>query len=43
VNIGVWLFDTRYAGVTLSLPLIDRLADIENVCGITRHARCEVA
>jgi 4-hydroxy-tetrahydrodipicolinate synthase len=34
VNIGVWLFDTRYAGVSLSLPLIDRLADIENVCGI---------
>jgi 4-hydroxy-tetrahydrodipicolinate synthase len=34
VNIGIWLFDTRYAGVSLSLPLIDRLADIENVCGI---------
>lgn len=34
VNIGVWLFDTRYAGVSLSLPLIDRLAEIENVCGI---------
>jgi 4-hydroxy-tetrahydrodipicolinate synthase len=34
VNIGIWLFDTRYAGVTLSLPLIDRLAGIENVCGI---------
>lgn len=34
VNIGVWLFDTRYAGVSLSLPLIERLADIENVCGI---------
>jgi 4-hydroxy-tetrahydrodipicolinate synthase len=34
VSIGVWLFDTRYAGVSLSLPLIERLADIENVCGI---------
>jgi 4-hydroxy-tetrahydrodipicolinate synthase len=34
VNIGIWLFDTRFAGVSLSLPLIDRLADIENVCGI---------
>lgn len=34
VGIGVWLFDTRYAGVSLSLPLIDRLADIENICGI---------
>ena len=34
VNIGIWLLDTRFAGVSLSLPLIDRLADIENVCGI---------
>lgn len=34
VNIGIWLFDTRFAGVSLSLPLIDRLADIENICGI---------
>jgi 4-hydroxy-tetrahydrodipicolinate synthase len=34
VSIGIWLFDTRYAGVSLSLPLIDRLADIENICGI---------
>jgi 4-hydroxy-tetrahydrodipicolinate synthase len=33
-SIGIWLFDTRYAGVSLSLPLIDRLADIPNVCGI---------
>jgi 4-hydroxy-tetrahydrodipicolinate synthase len=42
VSIGIWLFDTRYAGVSLSLPLIDRLADIENVCGIKvgrDHAR----
>jgi 4-hydroxy-tetrahydrodipicolinate synthase len=34
VTIGIWLFDTRYAGANLSLRLIDRLADIENVCGI---------
>jgi 4-hydroxy-tetrahydrodipicolinate synthase len=34
VSIGIWLFDTRYAGVSLSLRLIDRLADIDNVCGI---------
>jgi 4-hydroxy-tetrahydrodipicolinate synthase len=34
VRIGIWLFDTRYAGVSLSLRLIDRLADIDNVCGI---------
>lgn len=34
VSIGIWLFDTRYAGVSLSLRLIDRLADIENICGI---------
>jgi 4-hydroxy-tetrahydrodipicolinate synthase len=34
VSIGIWLFDTRYAGVSLSLRLIDRLADIDNICGI---------
>jgi len=34
VEIGIWLFDTRYAGVSLSLRLIDRLADIDNICGI---------
>ena len=34
VSIGIWLFDTRYAGVSLSLSLIDRLADIDNICGI---------
>ena len=42
VKIGIWLFDTRYAGVSLSLPLIERLADLENVCGIKvgrDHAR----
>jgi 4-hydroxy-tetrahydrodipicolinate synthase len=34
VDIGVWLFDTSYSGVMLPLTLIDRLADVENVCGI---------
>jgi 4-hydroxy-tetrahydrodipicolinate synthase len=34
VNIGIWLFDTRFAGPSLSLPLIDRPAGTENVCGI---------
>jgi 4-hydroxy-tetrahydrodipicolinate synthase len=34
VEIGVWLFDTSYSGVSLPLELIDRLADVENVCGI---------
>lgn len=42
VDIGVWLFDTGYSGVKLPLSLIDRLADIDNVCGIKvggEHAR----
>ena len=42
VDIGVWLFDTAYSGVSLSLGLIERLAAIENVCGIKigrDHAR----
>jgi 4-hydroxy-tetrahydrodipicolinate synthase len=34
VDIGVWLFDTNFSGVSLSLDLIDRLADVDNVCGI---------
>lgn len=34
VDIGIWLFDTSYAGFGLSIDLIDALADIENVCGI---------
>ncbi|HEY6279202.1 MAG TPA: dihydrodipicolinate synthase family protein [Streptosporangiaceae bacterium] len=34
VDIGVWLFDTGYSGVSLSTGLITRLAGIENVCGI---------
>ena len=41
-DIGIWLFDTAYSGVSLSLDLIERLAAIENVCGIKvgrDHAR----
>ena len=34
VEIGVWLFDTNYSGMALSMDVIDRLADVENVCGI---------
>lgn len=34
VDIGVWLFDTGYSGVTLSTGLIARLAQLENVVGI---------
>lgn len=34
VDIGVWVFDTSYAGPPLSLDVVDRLADIENLCGI---------
>ena len=34
VDIGVWLFDTNYSGVSLPLSLINELADVENVCGI---------
>ncbi len=42
VDIGIWLFDTAYSGVSLSLELIERLAAIDNVCGIKvgrDHAR----
>lgn len=34
VDIGLWLFDTSYAGYGLSVDLIDSLADLDNVCGI---------
>lgn len=34
VDIGVWVFDTSYAGEPLSLDLVDRLADVENICGM---------
>lgn len=33
-DIGVWIFDTSYAGPPLSLELVDRLADLETICGI---------
>ena len=33
-DIGVWIFDTSYAGPPLSLELVDRLADLESICGI---------
>jgi 4-hydroxy-tetrahydrodipicolinate synthase len=42
VDIGVWLFDTSFSGVTMPMELIDELADVENVCGIKvghDHAR----
>lgn len=41
-DLGVWLFDTNFSGVTMPMELIDELADIENVCGIKvghDHAR----
>ena len=31
---GVWLFDTSFSGTSLPFDLIDRLADVENVCGV---------
>jgi 4-hydroxy-tetrahydrodipicolinate synthase len=34
VDIGLWMFDARYAGYSMSPELIARLADIDNVCGI---------
>lgn len=34
VDIGVWMFDTRYSGTSLSVELTARIAEFENVCGI---------
>jgi 4-hydroxy-tetrahydrodipicolinate synthase len=34
VNIGIWMFDAAYSGYGLSPALTNRIADIENVCGI---------
>lgn len=34
VDIGIWMFDTPYAGYGLSPELTARIANIENVCGI---------
>ncbi len=34
VDIGIWMFDARYTGYSLSPELTARIAGIENVCGI---------
>jgi 4-hydroxy-tetrahydrodipicolinate synthase len=34
VDIGIWMFDAAYSGYGLSPALTNRIADIENVCGI---------
>jgi len=34
VDIGVWMFDTAFSGLSLSAPLTARIAEFENVCGI---------
>jgi 4-hydroxy-tetrahydrodipicolinate synthase len=34
VEIGVWMFDTPFSGMSLSAPLTARIAEFENVCGI---------
>lgn len=34
VDIGIWMFDTAYAGYGLSPELTARIAEIENICGI---------
>jgi 4-hydroxy-tetrahydrodipicolinate synthase len=34
VDIGVWMFDTPFSGISLSAPLTARIAELENVCGI---------
>lgn len=34
VDLGVWIFDTGFAGPALSLDLVARLADLEMICGI---------
>jgi 4-hydroxy-tetrahydrodipicolinate synthase len=34
VDIGIWMFDTGYAGYGLSAALTERIANLENVCGI---------
>jgi 4-hydroxy-tetrahydrodipicolinate synthase len=34
VDIGIWMFDTRFSGVELSPQLTARIAGIENICGI---------
>ncbi|MGQ0750913.1 MAG: dihydrodipicolinate synthase family protein [Betaproteobacteria bacterium] len=34
VDIGIWMFDTSYAGYGFSPQLTGRIAGIENICGI---------
>jgi 4-hydroxy-tetrahydrodipicolinate synthase len=34
VGIGVWMFDTPFSGVGLSVELTARIAGIENICGL---------
>ena len=34
VDIGLWMFDTRYSGTALSIELTGRIAELENFCGI---------
>ena len=34
VDIGLWMFDTRYSGTSLSVDLTARIAGLENFCGI---------
>jgi 4-hydroxy-tetrahydrodipicolinate synthase len=34
VDIGIWMFDTPYSGVSMSPQLTARIAGIENICGI---------
>lgn len=34
VDIGIWMFDTAFAGCSLSPPLTARIAGLENICGI---------
>jgi 4-hydroxy-tetrahydrodipicolinate synthase len=34
VDIGIWMFDSEYSPFSLSPELIDRIAGLENVCGI---------
>jgi 4-hydroxy-tetrahydrodipicolinate synthase len=34
VDIGIWMFDTSYAGYGFSSELTARIAEIENICGL---------
>ena len=34
VNIGIWMFDAEFSGYGFSPELTNRIADIENVCGL---------